>query len=764
MIRNIKDGLSHVRKDKIKIQYELEFKKLVNLSDDLIDQFISIKWERGKSEKGSTRDIRVVDSNIEKFHNSANLTHSVSFSEIPYDSKNHSHRNGYSNTGNTQTSGSSSSNTPYIELEKIPKTLSRKQSKILLGNKIDGSNSMPGGDCIAIVPQEKVVFKVHLFSNTIHSKIDHILNTNYEQKLLNIYIYHNNNILCHSSIDLSLHTEENTNYSVTVPFPSSSLTQPTLYMNIKSSYLKYNDKPIIKASKEIISKKELGNIVTNGANKLLEYQGEIYFIQNNKNNNLNSIGENKDYNSKEENYQNSSKENNIKEKNNIKDNNSNNNNNNNNNNSNNNNNNNKILRFELENNIKHSPTEINKNSNNKNMISTSLNVNSNYENEKNSSQSTGTTWDELTEEDHFKNSISEITHNKIVCQKNEEIKELNNSIKKLQGDLSDQKRLSASLQTLIDDCRVKVLEYEEHFHRAQSLENYAKKQFKLDGITGVSFESNFSFAIASHLLKGLKYPSTKTTTSRLLTTFLTISAKKSNGSGILGYLAALLTTESEVGNLEQIIQLASDGGSNRTSPLHVLFNDHMIPDVDHASLLFTFLVTVLAHTDREHEQLFIYEALKEGIQFMPQAFPVIYKTFIPKLSSIISTSQIEKMMSASLSIMEHMFSIEPPKSELHPHLASSPILNSSSSPPLNSSNSSLSSSSNAINASGASANLPLNGTSNNYGIGHLKKLGFQGLPECGSGFSRPSTQSLNDSILKTLSELLNQISLSKQIK
>ncbi|EGG19811.1 neurofibromin [Cavenderia fasciculata] len=236
---------------------------------------------------------------------------------------------------------------------------------------------------------------------------------------------------------------------------------------------------------------------------------------------------------------------------------------------------------------------------------------------------------------------------------------------------------------------------------------------KLDNITGVSFEFNFSFAVAAHLLKGLKYPSTKTTTSRLLSTYLSITAKKGTGASVIGYLAALFATEGEVANVDQIAALT--GEANRTSPNQLLFNEHMVPDSDSAALLFTFLVTILAHTDREHEQLFIYEALKEGIQFLPRAFPVIYKTFIPKLSTVITSSQIEKMMQAGLLIMEHMFSFS----------------------------------------------METATNNNKLGISHLKKLGFQGLPDCGAGFNRQSSQ-INESIVKTCGELITCILTHKQ--
>jgi hypothetical protein len=46
--------------------------------------------------------------------------------------------------------------------------------------------------------------------------------------------------------------------------------------------------------------------------------------------------------------------------------------------------------------------------------------------------------------------------------------------------------------------------------------------------------------------------------------------------------------------------------------------------VKHGALLFTFLITILQSTEKEHEQEFIYLALKEGVSFMPEAFCVMY--------------------------------------------------------------------------------------------------------------------------------------------
>ncbi len=61
-------------------------------------------------------------------------------------------------------------------------------------------------------------------------------------------------------------------------------------------------------------------------------------------------------------------------------------------------------------------------------------------------------------------------------------------------------------------------------------------------------------------------------------------------------------------------------------------------------------------SDSEHEQLFIYESLKEGILTMPEAFPVVYDTLIPKMALVLQNSQNQQIIDACLSIMKSMFS------------------------------------------------------------------------------------------------------------
>ena len=62
---------------------------------------------------------------------------------------------------------------------------------------------------------------------------------------------------------------------------------------------------------------------------------------------------------------------------------------------------------------------------------------------------------------------------------------------------------------------------------------------KLDQLSGISFKYDFSFAVAGHLLKGLKTVLTKSASTRLLNTFVEYSGE-SNPANVTGYFGAIL--------------------------------------------------------------------------------------------------------------------------------------------------------------------------------------------------------------------------------
>jgi len=178
---------------------------------------------------------------------------------------------------------------------------------------------------------------------------------------------------------------------------------------------------------------------------------------------------------------------------------------------------------------------------------------------------------------------------------------------------------------------------------------------KADQVTGISFKTSFSFAITAHLLKGLRAPATKTSTVNVLTMFVDICAKKSVGSNLLGYLAALLPIQEEI-EIDHIRQIMLPTGPDAGNLHQYLLTEQMLPDTMNAALLFTLLVTILKSSDSEHEQLFIYESLREGILTMPDAFPVVYDVLVPKMSQVLQNSQNQHIIEACLSIMKSMFS------------------------------------------------------------------------------------------------------------
>ena len=83
----------------------------------------------------------------------------------------------------------------------------------------------------------------------------------------------------------------------------------------------------------------------------------------------------------------------------------------------------------------------------------------------------------------------------------------------------------------------------------------------------------------------------------------------------------------------------------------------MMQDSVHAALLFSFLATVLKSSDSDETvQLFVYECLKEGIEMLPEAFPVTYDILIPKMTQVLNTCHNKHIVDAVLSIMKSMYS------------------------------------------------------------------------------------------------------------
>jgi len=179
---------------------------------------------------------------------------------------------------------------------------------------------------------------------------------------------------------------------------------------------------------------------------------------------------------------------------------------------------------------------------------------------------------------------------------------------------------------------------------------------KADQVAGISFKTSFPFAVTAHLLKGLRAPATKTSTARVLSMLVDICAKKAVGSNLLGYLGALLPIQGEEMEVDHIRQILLPAGTDTGNLHQYLFTEQMLPDTMNAALLFTLLVSILKSSDSEHEQLFVYESLREGILIMPEAFPVVYDILLPKMGLVLQNSQNQQIIEACLDIMKSMSS------------------------------------------------------------------------------------------------------------
>ena len=174
---------------------------------------------------------------------------------------------------------------------------------------------------------------------------------------------------------------------------------------------------------------------------------------------------------------------------------------------------------------------------------------------------------------------------------------------------------------------------------------------RMDSIAGISFKSSFSFATSAHLLQGFRNAQTKAMTVRVFSTLVDLTANRSVGPEMLGYLAALLPIKGDEMSIQQLILPAEDV----SSPYLVLFTEQMIPDAKHGALLLSFLGAMLEMVESEFEQLFIYECLREGVKNVPEAVPVVRDGLVGRLNRTLQTSQNPKVLKVVLKIMESMF-------------------------------------------------------------------------------------------------------------
>ncbi|KAI8394136.1 uncharacterized protein BYT42DRAFT_553510 [Radiomyces spectabilis] len=180
----------------------------------------------------------------------------------------------------------------------------------------------------------------------------------------------------------------------------------------------------------------------------------------------------------------------------------------------------------------------------------------------------------------------------------------------------------------------------------------------LDREVGVSFDNQFSFAIAAILLKGLKH-CPREIVFDCLGAFLETNCKQMLDNVVesdsLGYLAVLLPFAAKNNALKEVLRLAGlddiDLQSIESNQYVRMFGIFDIPDNTTALLLVSLLVTMLNFTENEAEKLFLYSFLSEAAVSIPEVFTLVYESLLPKMNQIFVTSQNHALIEAVKGIL-----------------------------------------------------------------------------------------------------------------
>ncbi|KAI8981655.1 hypothetical protein BDF20DRAFT_955314 [Mycotypha africana] len=256
---------------------------------------------------------------------------------------------------------------------------------------------------------------------------------------------------------------------------------------------------------------------------------------------------------------------------------------------------------------------------------------------------------------------------------------------------------------------------------------------KIDKAAGLSFDTQFSFAISVALLKGFRYPDARETVFTCLTTFLEIETKSlsnmnSNIVGThlllppnsfsnvnsrvhvkcLGYLCGLLPFAVKNDALKELLQLAgvnenaidltrasmldqplsnasnigindfSQDAVSITAATHhdiytIIWRAIDIPNNTTGVLLVSFLIGLLSLAENESERLFLYGLLARAAVSTPEIFALIYDSLIPKMNSIVVSSNNPMLINSVKDILmtacsETAFKANEPMGQQHRYL------------------------------------------------------------------------------------------------
>ncbi|WRT69099.1 uncharacterized protein IL334_006083 [Kwoniella shivajii] len=192
---------------------------------------------------------------------------------------------------------------------------------------------------------------------------------------------------------------------------------------------------------------------------------------------------------------------------------------------------------------------------------------------------------------------------------------------------------------------------------------------KLDQVSGVSFETDITFAIVAIMYKGVRHPSTRKLTIESLIELLKLSAEpaKSNGedelsvsSGSIAYFVALLSTiavsTEEVRKVFQAAGLDIDNDNTNLANVPV-FDMLSIPDNSTALLLISLVVALLNGSGgSDIEKVVLYRLLADASSEMPEVVAMAYDVLIPRIISTLTTTSNLSILKSTSTILEKALS------------------------------------------------------------------------------------------------------------
>lgn len=220
---------------------------------------------------------------------------------------------------------------------------------------------------------------------------------------------------------------------------------------------------------------------------------------------------------------------------------------------------------------------------------------------------------------------------------------------------------------------------------------FREEAIRLDDETGVDFDTNFSFAMASLLVKGLRHPLTRDATIELLRCMLQYSAIDAQGNAQsvngevstvqLGFFIALLPTATKDHEFIELLQMA---GAEEESVQYLrrqsLSGSRIISTVDDeaglyahlqrpldnkmALLVITLLASLLQHStvsDPEKQQL--YRFLADSAKRFPAIVSILYDFLLPNIKELYLNCQNEDILKSvdiitKVAISEPIFQLQ----------------------------------------------------------------------------------------------------------